>query len=545
MAVVLIMIIAILWLTLVSAQFSPTPKWDKVIRSRFGNDVTISYKEVPGCLCESTPGVRSWSGYVHIPPHALADLGTMNQSWPINTFFWYFESRKDPTNDPTIIWINGGPGGSSSGNALGYNGPCKVHPDANSTYLNPWSWNNEANLLYFDQPVQVGLSYDTFQNISYDLISGNFTLLNESTGIPGQNTTLHVGTWPSTDTYKTSFGSVNAAYAAWHFFQAWIQEFPEHKTTSLSLSGVSYGGKYAPAIFDFFATQNARIANGTWNTTGETFILPLNTLIIENGCVDLPGSWFSYPVLAAHNTYNISGVNRSTVDEMWDNLNKKDGCLDQAYNCGNLSLLYDPLAIGVNESVNHVCFEAGMYCDRQVQGLWGRSNRSFYDITLPGDFSRGPPFSLAYLQREWVQEGLGMAVNWTRGSPWVAEAFRREGDFAHPGWVGKLGDLLARGVKVAFVYGDKDFLCNWVGGEALSLAIDWDSTAHFRAAGYAPIQTNSSYTGGLVRQYGNLSFSRIYEAGHGVSGEQPDTVQKLVMRLLRNQDVATGLVSDV
>jgi len=36
----------------------------------------------------------------------------------------------------------------------------------------------------------------------------------------------------------------------------------------------------------------------------------------------------------------------------------------------------------------------------------------------------------------------------------------------------------------------------------------------FASAGYADINTNGSYVGGQVRQYGNFSFSRVYQAGH-------------------------------
>ena len=52
------------------------------------------------------------------------------------------------------------------------------------------------------------------------------------------------------------------------------------------------------------------------------------------------------------------------------------------------------------------------------------------------------------------------------------------------------------------------------GGEQISLAIQSKVSNNFRHAGYAMIQTNKTYVGGFVRQYGNLSFSRILQAGH-------------------------------
>ena len=74
----------------------------------------------PG-ICETTPGVKSYAGYVHLPPGILEDLGEF-QNYNINTFFWFFESRKDPANAPLSIWMNGGPGSSSMIGLLSENG---------------------------------------------------------------------------------------------------------------------------------------------------------------------------------------------------------------------------------------------------------------------------------------------------------------------------------------------------------------------------------------------------------------------------------------
>lgn len=206
-----------------TAQFPPTPEGLTVLKSRFDDGVSISYKENE--LCETTEGVRSYTGHIHLQPGSLNDVGE-EQDYPINTFFWFFESRKDPVNAPLSIWMNGGPGSSSMLGLLVENGPCYVNSDSNSTYLSEFSWNNEVNMLYLDQPVQVGFSYDTLQNITTNLVTGDITLLNDTSEVPEQNATFLVGTYPSQDGNQTALGSVNAAKAAWHFLQTFTQEFP-------------------------------------------------------------------------------------------------------------------------------------------------------------------------------------------------------------------------------------------------------------------------------------------------------------------------------
>ena len=56
---------------------------------------------------------------------------------------------------------------------------------------------------------------------------------------------------------------------------------------------------------------------------------------------------------------------------------------------------------------------------------------------------------------------------------------------------------------------------NWFGGEAISLAMEYTHSDEFRAAGYAPMMVDGTEYG-EVRQYGNFSFARVYEAGHEI-----------------------------
>lgn len=126
------------------------------------NNITIRYKE-PGKegVCETTPGVKSYSGYVDLSPTA-------------HTFFWFFESRHDPENAPITLWLNGGPGSDSliglfegeisrsSPTSLTNMvrdvelGPCQIN-EKHESYVNPHSWNEVSNMLFISQPLGTGM----------------------------------------------------------------------------------------------------------------------------------------------------------------------------------------------------------------------------------------------------------------------------------------------------------------------------------------------------------------------------------------------------
>jgi len=74
----------------------------------------------------------------------------------------------------------------------------------------------------------------------------------------------------------------------------------------------------------------------------------------------------------------------------------------------------------------------------------------------------------------------------------------------------------------------------------VSLAVDYPGKAAFKAAGYQDIRVNSSYVGGQVRQHGNFSFVRVYQAGHLVPSYQPETAYVIFDRMIRGLSIATG-----
>ncbi|KAH7092930.1 carboxypeptidase-like protein S1 [Paraphoma chrysanthemicola] len=524
-----------------SAQFPAVPEGRKVLESRFGEGVTITYKE--NTLCETRPGVKSFAGHVYLPP-GTADLG-QGQDYPINSFFWFFEARNNPESAPLTIWLNGGPGSSSMAGLFTEHGPCQVNPDSNSTRPADWSWNENVNMLYFDQPVQVGFSYDTLQNVTRHLVTGRVTLLNETTPVPEQNSTLLTGTFPSRDPNNTAFGSVNGAVASWHFLQSWFQEFPHYlpNDTRVSLAAQSYGGRYGPAMMSFWEEQNQRIENGTWDGgPGEQFIFHLDTLLIVSGCIDRYVQFPYYPQQAfRENGFGVEAVNETVYNGMVASIPE---CLERIQSCRDVAAISDPENLGINATVNAACEDAETFCRENIVTPYNEySGLDYYDISTqsPPPFPAG--FHQGFLNREWVQAELGVPLNWTGSSPQASNAYRDIGDYPRDSWLDDLGFLLDNGIKVSLLYGDLDFACPWASGDAVAKAINWTGSEGYANALYADIQTNDSYVGGLVRQYGNLSYIRTYQAGHAIPSYQPETAYKIFTRALFNLDIATGTQS--
>ncbi|KAJ7698179.1 serine carboxypeptidase-domain-containing protein [Mycena olivaceomarginata] len=152
----------------------------------------------------------------------------------------------DPAKDDVVMWINGGPGCSSSTGLLMELGPCSIdikNTSSNGTTWNPHSWNSEANIFFLDQPVGVGFSYADFG-----------------------------------ETIETTEDAAKNVYA---FISLFFEAFPQFAGRALHLSGESYGGRYLPVFASEIYDQNQlAIAQGRQT-------LNLQSVIIGNGITDI------------------------------------------------------------------------------------------------------------------------------------------------------------------------------------------------------------------------------------------------------------------
>ncbi|XP_051149001.1 serine carboxypeptidase II-2 [Andrographis paniculata] len=148
---------------------------------------------------------------------------TVNEESGSALFYWFFEAEEDPHSKPLVLWLNGGPGCSSIAYGLAEEiGPFHVEKDGKTLYLNPYSWNKVANVLFVDSPVGVGFSYS---NTSSDLLNN---------------------------------GDKRTAAANLEFLLRWFERFPQYKGRDFYITGESYAGHYVPQLSQAIVRHNRK-----------------------------------------------------------------------------------------------------------------------------------------------------------------------------------------------------------------------------------------------------------------------------------------------
>jgi len=80
----------------------------------------------------------------------------------------------------------------------------------------------------------------------------------------------------------------------------------------------------------------------------------------------------------------------------------------------------------------------------------------------------------------------------------------------------KVTDILNSDLDVLVYSGDKDFICNWRGGEAWTLGTEWPHQADFANTTYVDWKMEDGTVAGELREFKNFKFLRVHDAGHMV-----------------------------
>uniref|UniRef100_A0A3B3RDK6 Carboxypeptidase n=1 Tax=Paramormyrops kingsleyae TaxID=1676925 RepID=A0A3B3RDK6_9TELE len=164
-------------------------------------------------LVTSLPGLTESPNFKHYSGYLQAGPGKYFH-------YWFVESQHSPSTDPLVLWLNGGPGCSSMEGLLAENGPFHLKDDG-KVYINPYSWNKQANVLYLDSPAGVGFSYST---------SGNYQI-----------------------------GDPQVAEDNYQALQQFFVRFPSFVRNDFYVFAESYGGVYGPSLSKLIASGTAKI----------------------------------------------------------------------------------------------------------------------------------------------------------------------------------------------------------------------------------------------------------------------------------------------
>lgn len=411
------------------------------------------------------------SGYIPIDTNSLKTAKD-------KTFYTFFPSRTNPSTDPLIIWFTGGPGCASDLSIVVENGPYNIGLGSNGKptgFKREYAWNNNANLLYLDNPLGVGFS------------------------VLGSKSTVTTEEQVAKDV---------------EIFLKRLLSLPDFKSLQgrdLYITGESYGGHYVPWV-----ANHLRKLNNSW--------FNLKGIAIGNGLVTSKAEYANYKTfieLPENQKYvKLSQEERETVSRL------TDLCLQQLESRNRRV----PLNFK-NTCEEIVGIILAPTAAQRAKGIRLRFN--IYNVRVPCikgtqlcyDFTKQTQF----FNSQSVQQLLGVADE---------NIFYQNCNSAGSGlgrvdtWIdsdGQVTEILNSGIKVLVYSGDQDFICNWKGGEQWTHDISWKNGDQFRKAQYKTRYTKGNkQVIGQSRKYKNLEFLAVKGAGHVVPFDQPFTALSMI-----------------
>ncbi|KAL0947633.1 hypothetical protein HGRIS_013721 [Hohenbuehelia grisea] len=427
-------------------------------------------------LCD--PSVKQLSGYLDIADDK-------------HLFFWFFEARHNPKEAPLILWLNGGPGCSSSTGLLFELGPCSVADQGKNVTFNPYSWNTHANIIFLDQPVNVGFSY-----------AEDGTSVNNSPA---------------------------AGKDVYALLELFFDRFPQYSKLPFHLAAESYGGTYAPNIAKVIYDENKQLS---LSPNPRIRKINLASVILANGLTDpyvQMGAIADYVCDGPYPVYDTDGPECQSLRT------KTPTCQRLIKSCYQFNSRF-------------TCLPANLYCNVQLMGPLMQTGLNPYDVRRKCDRSKEGDGPLCYKQMQWIETWLNNAnvkaeigvdpvMEFEACNMEVNRAFTGQGDGMHNSAL-LLPDLINDGVRLLVYAGNADMMCNYMGNERWVELLETQFHAEFAASKSIPWITRSTAklagevrtAGGGGFTAGNVTFVNVHEAGHMVPYDQPQAALDLITR---------------
>ncbi|KAL1834950.1 hypothetical protein ACET3Z_004601 [Daucus carota] len=451
---------------------------------------------------------KHYSGYV---PIGAADGKKL--------FYYFVLSERNPTEDPVVLWLNGGPGCSSFDGFVYEHGPFNFEKgDSQNSlpklHLNPYSWSKVSNIIYLDSPAGVGFSY-----------SGN-----ESDYITGDQKT-------AIDSHK--------------FLLKWFELYPEFLDNPFYIVGESYAGIYVPTLsFEVVKGIDANVKPAV-NFKG---------YMVGNGCTDdkFDGNAlvpFAHGMgLISDELYQevITECQGNFYNPANDNCESKLGKVDREISGLNIYDILEP------------CYHGS---ENKITTVTTRLPQSFRKL---GETERPLPVRTRMFGRAWplratVRDGIvptwpqllnsgnvpctddEVATSWLNDET-VRKAIHAEQASVAGEWVlctGRISfrhdtgsmikyhrNLTSRGIRALIFSGDHDMCVPYTGSEAWTRSMGYEIVDEWRP------WIVKEQVAGYIQGYGNnLTFLTVKGSGHTVPEYKPAEALAFYSRWLAGEKI--------
>uniref|UniRef100_A0A7R9TQ83 Carboxypeptidase n=2 Tax=Prasinoderma coloniale TaxID=156133 RepID=A0A7R9TQ83_9VIRI len=309
--------------------------------------------------------------------------------------------------------------------------------------------------------------------------------------------------------------------------QGFFDKHEDLRGAEFYVTGESYAGHYVPAVASYISKQNKELQGG------DSRHIDLKAIAIGNGLTDPLVQYSAYGDYVLERGL-ISKAFRDTIDLAYYAVcapallackDKGVGCVIGLETC-QLAVVA-PLVAAIEAKLGHVMnpYNVTGACEHPP---------------LCYDFSA----ITAYMQLESTREALHVTGDheWETCDAGVHVAltadWMRDLELVVPG-------LLADGVRVLVYAGEDDFICNYKGNEKWVHAMKWPGQAAYDAASKDPKPwvVNGAPAGTAIES-GNLTFLRVFKAGHMVPMDQPEAALDMINRLVSGRRYADGVVVD-
>jgi vitellogenic carboxypeptidase-like protein len=451
-------------------------------------------KSIPGNLIGTSTinlNVKSYAGY------ASEENGS-------NLFCWFFECQKcvdcdegvddekrsnQPGDFPLLIWLNGGPGASSLNGLFLENGPYLMASDAVGTiFENPYAWNKEAHIMYWDNPVGSGYSFNDNERYvnSEDELSDQF-------------------------------------YAA---LQVFFREYSEYSSCPLYITGESYGGKYIPAIAEKILEKNQKVRE---NEGDKDIIINLKGLSIGN-----PWMYAALQTkIRIQIGFDLGFLDTGQYKRLMEQYEPLPGLIEEglwrkAFDL-NQGIKNELIACGGNIAI----YDIRAWDD----GLFGAQLGNYLELPGVKDALHVP------LSRPWQDADetgpvtdhlIKDYVSNTADYPEIEPDGRRF-DFS-------LGHLLDRmdeegkpELRILLYTGNLDMSCGFQGTEQILSNLKWRHQREWQNLNRKVWVEPHTQTRGYIKYYANLTQIVVPHAGHLVPTNQPETSLMMINHFINRE----------